>query len=116
MGQIKETKASIEGLNVIEPTIRGDSRGQFMDTYNQNDMHEAELDMVFVPDDQSMYTKGILRGLHLQKKYSQGKFVRVIKGVVFDVAVVLRFDSETYGKRYSVELTEENKEQYFFYE
>lgn len=98
MGQIKVTKAPIEGLYVIEPTVHGDERGYFVETYNQNDMHEAGLDMVFVQDNQSMSTKGVLRGLHFQKEYPQGKLVRVIKGTVFDVAVDLRTDSKTYGQ------------------
>ena len=109
MAQIKVTKAPIEGLYVIEPAVHGDSRGYFMETYNQNDMHEFGLDMVFVQDNQSMSTKGVLRGLHFQKQYPQGKLVRVIRGSVFDVAVDLREGSETYGKWYGVELTEENK-------
>ena len=97
MGQIKVEKAPIEGLYIIEPTVHGDSRGYFMETYNQNDMHDAGLDMVFVQDNQSMSTKGVLRGLHFQKQFPQGKLVRVIKGSVFDVAVDLRKDSKTYG-------------------
>lgn len=116
MGQIKVTKAPIEGLYVIEPTVHGDSRGYFMETYNQNDMHEAALNMVFVQDNQSMSTKGVLRGLHFQKEFPQGKLVRVIKGAVFDVAVDLRAGSETYGKWYGVELTEENKKQFYISE
>lgn len=116
MGQIKVTKAPIEGLYVIEPTVHGDSRGYFMETYNQNDMHEAGLDMVFVQDNQSMSTKGVLRGLHYQKEHPQEKLVRVIKGRVFDVAVDLRKDSETFGKWYGVELTEENKKQLYISE
>ena len=116
MGQIKVTKAPIEGLYVIELTVHGDNRGYFMETYNQNDMHEAGLDMVFVQDNQSMSTKGVLRGLHFQKQYPQGKLVRVIKGSVFDVAVDLRKNSKTYGKWYGVELTEENKKQFYISE
>ena len=116
MGQIKVTKAPIEGLYIIEPSVHGDARGYFMETYNQNDMHEAGLDMVFVQDNQSMSTKGVLRGLHFQKQYPQGKLVRVIKGSVFDVAVDLREGSETYGKWYGVELTEENKKQFYISE
>ena len=107
MGQIKVTKAPIEGLYIIEPAVHGDSRGYFMETYNQKDMAEAGLDMVFVQDNQSMSTKGVLRGLHFQKQFPQGKLVRVIKGSVFDVAVDLRADSETYGKWFGVELTAE---------
>ena len=114
MGKIKVTQCGdIEGLKVIEPTVFGDSRGYFMETYNLNDMKEAGLDMVFVQDNQSMSTKGVLRGLHYQKEYPQGKLVRVIKGTVFDVAVDLRRDSKTYGKWYGVELSEENKKQFY---
>ena len=84
-----------------------------METYNQKDMHEAGLDMVFVQDNQSSSTKGVLRGLHFQKEFPQGKLVRVVKGSVFDVAVDLRSNSETYGKWFGVELTEENKKQFY---
>ena len=76
MGQIKVTKASIEGLYVIEPAVHGDERGYFMETYNLNDMKEAGLNLHFVQDNQSMSTKGVLRGLHFQKQYPQGKLVR----------------------------------------
>ncbi len=86
MGQIKVTNVPIEGLYIIEPTVHGDERGYFVETYNQNDFKEAGLDMVFVQDNQSMSTKGVLRGLHFQKQFPQGKLVRVIKGTVFDVA------------------------------
>ena len=116
MGQIKVTKAPIEDLYVIEPTVHGDERGYFVETYNQNDMHEAGLDMVFVQDNQSMSTKGVLRGLHFQKEYPQGKLVRVIKGTVFDVAVDLRTDSKTYGQWYGVELSAENMKQFYISE
>lgn len=116
MGQIKVTKCPIEGLYIIEPAVHGDSRGYFMETYNQRDMQENGLNMVFVQDNQSMSVKGVLRGLHFQKEYPQGKLVRVIKGRVFDVAVDLRAGSETYGKWYGVELTEENKKQFYISE
>ena len=114
MGQIRVEKdvAGIKGLCVIEPAVHGDSRGYFMETYNQNDMAEAGIDIVFVQDNQSMSTKGVLRGLHFQKCFPQCKLVRVIKGRVFDVAVDLRAGSETYGKWHGVELTEENKKQF----
>ena len=69
MGQIKVTKVPIEGLYVIEPTVHGDDRGYFVETYNQNDMHDVGLDMVFVQDNQSMSTKGVLRGLHFNKQF-----------------------------------------------
>lgn len=116
MGQITVTKCPIEGLYIIEPTVHGDNRGYFMETYNQNDMKEAGLDMVFVQDNQSMSVKGVLRGLHFQKEFPQGKLVRAIKGSVFDVAVDLREGSETYGKWFGVELTEENKKQFYISE
>ena len=87
-----------------------------METYNQRDMQENGLNMVFVQDNQSMSVKGVLRGLHFQKQYPQGKLVRVIKGRVFDVAVDLRSGSKTYGKWYGVELTEENKKQFYISE
>ena len=116
MGQIKVTGTPIEGLYVIEPTVHGDARGYFSETYNQNDMHEAGLDMVFVQDNESMSTKGVLRGLHFQKQYPQGKLVRVIRGAVFDVAVDLRADSETYGQWFGVELTEKNHKQFYISE
>ena len=116
MGQIKVTKTEIEGLYVIEPTVHGDSRGYFMETYNQNDMHEAGLDMVFVQDNQSMSKRGVLRGLHFQKQFPQGKLVRVIRGEVFDVAVDLREGSATYGKWHGILLSEENKKQFYISE
>lgn len=113
MGQIKVTKTNIKDLVIIEPTVHGDERGYFMETYNQNDMKKAGIDAVFVQDNQSMSTKGVLRGLHYQKQFPQAKLVRVIKGEVFDVAVDLRKDSETYGEWYGVNLSEENKKQFY---
>ena len=116
MGKIKVTPCEIEGLYVIEPTVFKDERGYFVETYNQNDFKEAGLNMVFVQDNQSMSVRGVLRGLHFQKQYPQGKLVRVIRGSVFDVAVDLREGSETYGKWYGVELTKENKKQFYISE
>ena len=115
MGQIKVEKnaGGIEGLCVIEPAVHGDARGYFMETYNKRDMEEAGLTMEFVQDNQSSSVKGVLRGLHFQKDFPQGKLVRVVKGTVFDVAVDLRKNSETYGKWYGVELSEENKKQFY---
>lgn len=115
MGQIKVERnvGGIEGLCVIEPAVHGDSRGYFVETYNQRDMEEAGLDMVFVQDNQSGSVKGVLRGLHFQKKYPQGKLVRVIRGTVFDVAVDLRAGSATYGKWHGMELSEENRKQFY---
>ena len=115
MGQIKVEKnaGGIEGLCIIEPSVHGDDRGYFMETYNQRDIEDAGLNMEFVQDNQSCSIKGVLRGLHFQKEFPQGKLVRVIKGSVFDVAVDLRSGSETYGKWFGVELTEENKKQFY---
>ena len=113
MGQIKVTKAPIDGLYIIEPTVHGDSRGYFMETYNQKDMEEAGLNMTFVQDNESMSRKGVLRGLHYQKQYPQGKLVRVIEGEVFDVAVDLRKDSPTFGQWFGAVLSDENKKQFY---
>ena len=112
--QIKVEKdvGGIGGLCVVTPAVHGDSRGYFMETYSQRDMAEAGLDIAFVQDNQSMSTKGVLRGLHFQKQFPQTKLVRVIRGRVFDVAVDLRKGSATYGKWYGVELSEENKKQF----
>lgn len=114
MGQINIEKnvGGIDGLCVITPAVHGDNRGYFMETYSQRDMEEAGIHISFVQDNQSMSTKGVLRGLHFQKHYPQTKLVRAIKGRVFDVAVDLRTGSKTYGKWYGVELTEENKKQF----
>lgn len=109
---VEKNVGGIEGLCVITTAVHGDSRGYFMETYSQRDMEEAGLNITFVQDNQSMSTKGVLRGLHFQKNFPQTKLVRVIKGRVFDVAVDLRKDSVTYGKWYGVELTEENKKQF----
>ena len=114
MGQITVQKDldGIKGLCLITPAVHGDSRGYFLETYNQRDMEEAGLDMVFVQHNQSMSTKGVLRGLHFQKQYPQTKLVRVIKGSVFDVAVDIREGSETYGKWHGEVLNEDNKHQF----
>ena len=115
MGQIKVEKnaGGIQGLCVIEPTVHGDARGYFMETYNQKDMEEAGLTMQFVQDNQSSSRKGVLRGLHFQINYPQDKLVRVVSGEVYDVAVDLREGSPTYGQWYGVLLSAENKKQFF---
>ena len=113
MSQIKVTNTPIEGLYVIEPTVHGDERGYFMETYNLNDMKEAGLDMIFVQDNQSKSKKGVLRGMHYQKEYPQGKLVRVIKGEVFDVAIDIRKGSSTYGQWYGSILSAENNRQFY---
>jgi len=113
MGKFIFTKTSIEGLAIIEPAVYGDERGYFMETYNYRDFAAAGFDMTFVQDNQSRSKKGVLRGLHYQKKNPQGKLVRVISGEVFDVAVDLRKGSLTFGKWFGVTLSEENKKQLY---
>ena len=115
MGKIKVEKnaGGIEGLMVIEPTVFGDSRGYFMETYNKNDLAEAGFFREFVQDNQSASTYGVLRGLHRQLHYPQGKLVRVVSGTVWDVAVDLREESPTYGKWFGIELSAENKKQFY---
>ncbi|AXV38106.1 MAG: dTDP-4-dehydrorhamnose 3,5-epimerase [Methanobacterium sp. BRmetb2] len=113
MGKFKFTKTSIEGVFIIEPTVFGDERGYFMETYHAGEFRDAGLDFNFVQDNQSKSKKGVLRGLHFQYKVPQGKLVRVIKGEVFDVGVDLRSDSSTYGKWEGVILSEKNKKQFY---
>ncbi len=113
MGKIKVTRCDIEGLCVIEPTVFKDARGYFVETYNYNDFAAEGLDMKFVQDNQSMSVKGVLRGLHFQKQFPQGKLVRAVRGTVFDVAVDLRAGSKTFGKWFGVELSAENKKQFY---
>ena len=109
---MKLTLTPIKDLVVIEPKVFGDERGYFYEAYNKNTFHELGLDYDFVQDNQSFSRKGVLRGLHFQKKYPQAKLVRVIEGEVFDVAVDLRKDSPTYGKWYGVVLSGENKKMF----
>lgn len=116
MGKIKVTRCDIEGLYVIEPKIFEDARGYFVETYNQKDFEEEGLNMVFVQDNQSKSSKGVLRGLHFQKEFPQGKLVRVLSGKVFDVAVDVRQNSPTYGKWFGVELSAENMKQFYISE
>ena len=116
MGQIKVdyNVGGIEGLCVIESTVHGDSRGYFMETFSQKDMYEAGLYISFVQDNQSMSTKGVLRGLHFQKPpFTQAKLVRVVKGAVLDVAVDIRKGSPTFGKHVACLLSAENHRQFF---
>ena len=113
MTKFKFIKTSIADLYLIEPTVFGDNRGYFMETYNFKEFKAAGLDMVFVQDNQSKSKKGVLRGLHFQYNHPQGKLVRVLKGKVFDVAVDLRKNSKTYGKWHGVILSDENKKQFY---
>ena len=114
MGQITVEKnvGGIEGLCVITPSVHGDSRGYFTETYNKKDMEEAGLFYDFVQDNQSGSTKGVLRGLHFQKHFPQTKLVRVIYGEVYDVVVDLRSESATFGKHCGVLLSKENGKQF----
>lgn len=113
MGKITVETCEIEGLKIITPTVFGDARGYFMETYNYNDYKEAGIPEVFVQDNQSASKRGVLRGLHFQNNFPQDKLVRAIKGEVFDVAVDLREGSPTFGKWHGVILSEENKKQFF---
>ena len=113
MGNFKFSETEIEGMFIVEPMVFSDNRGAFMETYNQKDFKDAGYDLTFVQDNQSKSTKGVLRGLHLQINYPQGKLVRVTKGKVFDVGVDLRRDSPTYGKWVGVILSDENNKQLY---
>lgn len=113
MAKFEFAKTDIEGVFVVQPTVFEDNRGYFMETYHEKEFKDAGYDLTFVQDNQAKSTKGVLRGLHLQVNYPQGKLVRVIKGEVFDVAVDLRADSPTYGKWFGTILSEENKKQLF---
>lgn len=103
----------IEGLYEIIPTVHRDERGYFLETYNKRDFEELGLNMEFVQDNQSKSSRGVLRGLHYQKEHPQGKLVRVLSGEVFDAAVDLRKDSETFGLWYGVRLSGENMKQFY---
>lgn len=110
MGRFKFEKCmDIEGLYTIEPEVFSDERGCNLESYNLKDFKDAGLDMEFVQENLSMSKKGVLRGLHFQKTYQQGKLVRVTSGEVFDVAVDIREGSKTYGKWFGVVLSAEKK-------
>jgi dTDP-4-dehydrorhamnose 3,5-epimerase len=113
MGKFKFIETKIKDLYIIEPTVFGDNRGYFMETYSKKDFHEAGLTMEFVQDNESKSKKGVLRGMHFQTMHTQGKLVRVIEGEVFDVAVDLRKGSPTFGQWEGVLLTDENKKQFY---
>ena len=103
-------KTPIEGLLVINPKIFGDDRGYFFESWSEESFVKNGLDLDFVQDNQSLSSKGVLRGLHFQNPpFAQGKLVRVIKGAVLDVVVDIRKESATYGQHFSIELNEENK-------
>ena len=112
--KFNKIETGIKDLFIIEPQIFEDSRGFFLESYNYNDFKEIGVENIFVQDNHSKSLKGVLRGLHFQKgEYSQAKLVRVLKGTVLDVAVDLRENSETFGKYFTVELSEKNKKMFF---
>lgn len=113
VGKFNFEQTPIKDLYVVSPTVFGDDRGYFMETYHYEEFKQAGLDMVFVQDNQSKSKKGVLRGLHFQTKNPQGKLVRVVRGEVYDVAVDLREGSETFGSWYGVLLSAENKKQFY---
>ena len=113
MGKFKIEKTKIPDVFTVTPTVFGDERGYFMETYNENDFKQEGIELTFVQDNQSKSTKGVLRGLHFQYTQPQGKLVRVIKGEVFDVAVDLRKNSNTYGEWIGETLSSENKKQLY---
>lgn len=113
MGDFAVSTCHIDGLKIIEPKVFGDKRGYFFESYNQRDFSNLGLDMEFVQDNQSLSTYGVVRGLHYQINFPQGKLVRVIVGKVFDVAVDIRDGSPTFGQWYGVELSEDNNKQFY---
>ncbi|MBQ7903652.1 MAG: dTDP-4-dehydrorhamnose 3,5-epimerase [Oscillospiraceae bacterium] len=113
MAKFEFIRNEIEGLVVIKPTVFGDDRGFFMETYHKDEFAAAGITREFVQDNHSKSSKGVLRGLHFQTENTQGKLVRVIKGEVYDVAVDCRPGSATFGKWYGVTLSAENKVQFY---
>lgn len=113
MSNFKFTETEIQGLYIIEQKVFNDDRGYFMEIYNEKAFKEAGLNLSFVQDNQSKSKRGVLRGLHLQKKHPQGKLVRVIKGEVYDVAVDLRKNSPTFKSWFGCVLSEENRRQLY---
>ena len=113
MAGIKIIETKIPDLLILEPTVFGDARGYFMETYNQAALREQGFDKNFVQDNESMSSRGVLRGLHYQKEHTQGKLVRVIVGAVYDVAVDIRRGSPTFGQYEGILLTEENKKMFY---
>lgn len=107
-------KTDIEGVVIIEPRIFKDARGYFFESYSKREFDEKVCPVDFVQDNESMSTRGVIRGLHFQRPpYSQAKLVRCVRGRVLDVAVDLRKGSPTYGQHVAAELSEENHRQFF---
>ena len=111
---MKYIETAIKGVFIIEPRVFNDSRGYFMEAWKKADFEEHIGKVDFIQDNESQSSYGVLRGLHYQKgEYAQAKLVRVIKGKVLDVAVDIRRNSPTFGQHVMVELSEENKRQFF---
>ena len=111
---MKVIPTAIPDVLIIEPKVFGDDRGFFIESYNEREFNEKiGKPYKFVQDNHSKSKKGVLRGLHFQKKHPQGKLVKVVKGAVYDVAVDLRKGSTTFGKWAGVELTEDNKKMFY---
>jgi len=111
---VKIIETSIPGLLILEPRVFADTRGYFLESYNQQKLSEAGISTVFVQDNESKSGRGVIRGLHYQlEPYAQSKLVRVIQGSVYDVAVDCRKGSPTFGQSFGLELSEENKLQFF---
>lgn len=113
MGKFQFEATPIQGVFTITPTVFGDERGYFMETYHEQEFRAAGIDAVFVQDNQSKSRRGVLRGLHFQVLHPQAKLVRVIYGEVFDVAVDIRKGSPTFGQWAGVTLSAENRKQFF---
>ena len=113
MGKFTFVETGLPGVLVIEPTVFGDARGYFMETFQKEEFAAAGITDEFVQDNQSKSSRGVLRGLHFQKEHTQGKLVRVTKGEAFDVAVDCRPNSATFGKWVGVTLSAENKKQFY---
>lgn len=113
MAKFDFTAAKIDGAMIIEPSVYGDARGFFMETYNKKEFANAGINVDFVQDNHSLSQKNVLRGLHFQTVNPQDKLVRVIRGEVYDVAVDIRKDSSTFGQWQGVLLSAENKRQFF---
>ncbi|NLU04542.1 MAG: dTDP-4-dehydrorhamnose 3,5-epimerase [Methanothermobacter sp.] len=113
MAEFRFIKTSLDGAIIIEPEVYTDERGYFMETFNEAMFQENGLEVRFVQDNESMSVRGVLRGLHFQREKPQGKLVRVIRGEIFDVAVDLRKNSDTYGEWTGVRLSDENRREFF---
>lgn len=106
---VKFTETRVPGVILIEPQVHGDKRGFFMETYRADVFKAHGIDQTFVQDNHSRSARGVLRGLHYQEPYPQGKLVRCVRGELFDVAVDVRRGSPAFGKWYGTTLSEENK-------